>query len=202
MFPILYSSSIFYTLFFWRFRSFSFSHQRLGYLVLIAIWLLAACYYLYDTTVFYGLNILVIPALVIFHLALITSPKKIEWSNLFFFYYIGNHLVGGIRYSVQIINHISKLFIRSNNEKHLHVWKKILIGILISVPFLFIILNLLIEADTQFERLISTLPHLISFRAEYVYSFGYHSYLYIWFLWVHAGSFAKQESYCSKRGFP
>lgn len=178
---------IFYTLFFWRFRSFSFSHQRLGYLVLIAIWLLAACYYLFDTTVFYGLNILVIPALVIFHLALITSPKKIEWSNLFFLYYIGNHLVGGIRYSFQIINHISKLFIRSNNEKHLHVWKKVLIGILISVPFLFIILNLLIEADTQFERLISTLPHLISFRAEYfirlviilIYTFGFFGFMQV-----------------------
>ena len=179
--------AIFYILFFWRFRSFSFSHQRLGYLVLIAIWLLAASYYLYDTTVFYGLNILVIPVLVIFHLALITSPKKIEWSNLLFFYYIGNHLVGGIRYSVQFINHISKLFIRSNNEKHLDVWKKILIGILISVPFLFIILNLLIEADTQFERLISTLPHLISFRAEYfirlviilIYTFGFFGFMQV-----------------------
>ena len=155
--------------------------------MLIAIWLLAASYYLYDTTVFYGLNILVIPALVIFHLALITSPKKIEWSNLLFFYYIGNHLVGGIRYSVQFINHISKLFIRSNNEKHLDVWKKILIGILISVPFLFIILNLLIEADTQFERLISTLPHLISFRAEYfirlviilIYTFGFFGFMQV-----------------------
>jgi hypothetical protein len=179
--------AIFYILFFWRFRSFSFSHQRLGYLVLIAIWLLAASYYLYDTTVFYGLNILVIPVLVIFHLALITSPKKIEWSNLLFFYYIWNHLVGGIRYSVQFINHISKLFIRSNNEKHLDVWKKILIGILISVPFLFIILNLLIEADTQFERLISTLPHLISFRAEYfirlviilIYTFGFFGFMQV-----------------------
>ena len=131
---------MFYTLFFWRFRSFSFSHQRLGYLVLIAIWLLAAGYYLYDTTVFYGLNILVIPVLVIFHLALITSPKKIEWSNLLFFYYIGNHLVGGIRYSVQFINHIAKLFIRSNNEKHYGCLEKDPYWDLISVPFLFIIL--------------------------------------------------------------
>jgi Domain of unknown function (DUF4173) len=179
--------AIFYTLFFWRFRSFSFSHQRLGYLVLIAIWLLAACYYLYDTAVFYALNILVIPALVIFHLALVTSPKKIEWSNLFFVFHIGKHLVGGILYSARIINHIAKLFIRSNNEKQLDVWKKILIGILISVPLLFIILNLLIEADTQFERLIGNLPHLISFRVDYVfrliviliYTFGFFGFMQV-----------------------
>src|SRR3954454_22649056 len=128
--------AIFYILFFWRFRSFSFSHQRLGYLVLIAIWLLAASYYLYDTTVFYALNILVIPALVIFHLALITSPKKIEWSNLFFILYIGRRLVDGIRYNVMFTSHFVNLSKQSGKQKHYDVWKKILIGIVISVPFL------------------------------------------------------------------
>src|SRR6476659_6770045 len=105
--------AIFYTLFFWRFRSFSFSHQRLGYLVLIAIWLLAAGYYLYDITFFYALNILVIPALVIFHLALVTSPKKIEWSNLYFIYYIGHRLFDGIRYSALFLNNMVNLFKKS-----------------------------------------------------------------------------------------
>ena len=36
----------FYAVFFWRFRRFSFSHQRLGYLILICIWLLAASYFI------------------------------------------------------------------------------------------------------------------------------------------------------------
>ena len=159
---------VFYILFFWRFRAFSFSHQRLGYLVLIAIWLLAAGYYLNDTTLFYALNILVIPTLVIFHLALITSSHKIEWSHLFFILYIVKRLVGGIRYSALFLNHISRTLMRSNNKKHVDVWKKILIGILISVPFLFIILNLLIEADAQFERLIGIIPDFLSFRVDYV----------------------------------
>ena len=179
--------AIFYTLFFWRFRSFSFSHQRVGYLLMIAIWLLTASYYLYDTTVFYALNILVIPTLVIFHLALVTSPKKVEWSNLFFIFFIGKQLFGGIRYCARFTNHLAKLFIRRNSKKHLDVWKKILIGILISVPLLFIILNLLIEADTQFERLIGTLPHLISFRVDYVfrllviliYTFGFFGFMQV-----------------------
>ena len=124
---------------------------------------------MYDTTLFYALNILVIPALVIFHLALITSPKKIEWSNLFFIFYIVLRMVDGIRYSAVFTKHMARLFNQSSNQKRYNVWKKILIGIIISVPFLFIILNLLISADAQFERLLSSLPDLINFRAEYVF---------------------------------
>ena len=153
----------------YRFRSFSFSHQRFGYLVLISIWLLAASYFLYDTTLFYTLNILVIPALVIFHLALITSRKNIEWSNLFFIFYIVLRMIDGIRYSAVFTKHMARLFNQSSNQKRFNVWKKVLIGIIISVPFLFIILNLLISADAQFEKLLSSLPNLISFRAEYVF---------------------------------
>ena len=161
--------AVFYVLFFWRFRSFAFTHQRLGYLVLIAIWLLAAGYYLYDTTLFYTLNILVIPALVIFHLALITSPKKMEWNNLSFILYAALRICEGIRYSAIFTTLIARLLRRSSNQKHYDVWGKILIGIAISVPFLFVVLNLLISADAQFERLISGLPDLLSFRADNVF---------------------------------
>ena len=179
--------AVFYTLFFYRFRSFSFSHQRFGYLVLISIWLLAAGYYLYDTTLFYTLNILIIPALVIFHLALTTSRKNIEWSNLFFIFYIVLRMIEAIRYSAVFTKHMARLFNQSSNQKRYHVWKKILIGIIISVPFLFIILNLLISADAQFERLLSSLPHLISFRAEYffrvviilIYTFSFFGFMQV-----------------------
>lgn len=163
--------ALFYTLFFYRFRSFPFSHQRFGYLILIAIWLLAIGYYLYDITLFYVLNLLVIPTLVIFHLALITSPKKMEWSNLRFIFYTIIRLLDGIRYSFIIPNFMAKLLKQSSNKKHYVVWKKILIGVVISIPFLFIILNLLISADAQFERLLNNIPDLINIRVEYVFRF-------------------------------
>jgi hypothetical protein len=159
---------IFYLLFYWRFHGYSFSHQRLGYLVLIAIWVLSAGYYLYDIILFYVLNILVIPALVIFHLVLITSPRKMEWSNLLFVLYMLKRMVEGIRYNARFTGVMAKKSKESNKPKHYEVWKKVFIGIVISVPILFVILNLLISADAQFERILSSLPQLISFRTEYV----------------------------------
>lgn len=162
---------VFYSLFFWRFRTFPFTHQRLGYLVLIVIWILAAGYYLYDTKLFLVLNILVIPALVIFHLVLITSRKNMEWCNGWFIAHIVVRMFEGIRYNVLFVRVIGKRMNGSDNEKRYDVLKKILIGILISVPFLFLILHLLSSADAQFERILGNLPHLLTFRGDYVIRF-------------------------------
>lgn len=159
----------FYSLFYWRFRSFPFSHQRFGYLLLISIWILAASYSLYDTALFYGLNILVIPALVAFHLVLITSPKKIEWNHLSFIFYIVQRLVDGIRYNATFIKFISKLPKENSNQRHFDVWKKILIGMGISVPFLAIIVGLLVSADTQFARILGNIPSFLTFRGDLVF---------------------------------
>lgn len=178
---------VFYGLFFVRFRNFSFSHQRLGYFVLMVIWVLSAGYYLYDTALFYALNILVIPVLVIFHLTLITSPKNFEWSNLYFLSYVFRRLIDGVRYHAKFTSYVSKLLKGNNDPKRYEVWKKILIGVGISVPFLVVILNLLISADAQFERLLNSFPNLLSFRLDYLirlaiillYTFGFFGFLQI-----------------------
>ncbi|MBW8351537.1 DUF4173 domain-containing protein [Bacillus sp. IITD106] len=159
----------FYIIFYYRFRTYSFSHQRIGYLILISIWLLAIGYYLYDTTLFYMLNIVVIPALVIFHLSLITSKEKTEWSNIRFIFFSIRRVFDGLKYSAIFTKYLSGKFKKSVNKKHYDVWVKILIGLIISVPLLFIILNLLISADTQFEKLISNIPSLFTFNGEYVF---------------------------------
>ena len=142
---------------------------------------------MYDTTLFYALNILVIPALVIFHLALITSPKAMPWNHLFFLFYAVLRLGSGFRYSAIFTKHTARLSKGSSNEKHNHVWKKVLIGIVISIPFLFVILNLLISADAQFERLLSGIPDLLSFRPDYIfrvviiliYTFGFFGFMQV-----------------------
>lgn len=177
--------AVFYTIFFWRFRSFSFSHQRVGYLVLISIWLLAAGYYLNDTILFYALNIIVIPSLVIFHLALITSPKKMEWNKLFFILYTTLRIGHGVRYAGTFIRLIAKKLNRGSNPKHNDVWKKVLIGIAIAIPFLFVVLNLLMSADAQFEKLLSNIPNFFNFQTEYIfriiiiliYTFGFFGFM-------------------------
>lgn len=160
---------IFYGIFFWCFRSFSFSHQRFGWLVLISIWLLAAGYYLYDTILFYLLNIIIIPSLVVFHLSLITAPKYYQWHRLTFIHYTILRMGKSLFYNVFFMKKVTRLFVRNGNENRKNIWKKVSIGIAISLPFLMIILKLLISADAQFEKLLRGIPNLFSIQPEYIF---------------------------------
>lgn len=148
----------FYALFFYRYRRFSFSHQRLGYLILICIWLMAAGYFLNDNLFFYALNIFVIPALVFFHLILITSQKNIRWNKPVFITYLFSRLGAVLKYNFIFASLIGKVLKQGVDENKYLVWKKVSIGILISLPVLFVVLQLLMSADSQFERMLGGIP--------------------------------------------
>ncbi|MCM3764241.1 DUF4153 domain-containing protein [Neobacillus niacini] len=151
--------SAFYGVFFWRFRGFSFSHQRFGYLLLCCIWLLAAGYFINDNILFQVLNMLVIPVLAIAHLAVVTSPKNQNWNQFAFIHYLFNKLIGVFKYVGESAGVIGKGVKRGVDEDKLLIWKKVLIGVLISIPILAVVLRLLMSADTQFERMIGGIPN-------------------------------------------
>lgn len=151
--------STFYAIFFYRFRGFSYAHQRFGYLVLICIWLLAASYFINDNHVFNALNILAIPALVFFHLVVVTGPKSIRWNKPAFITYIFSKLGAAIKYNFLFLSFLGKFFKQGVEESRFIVWKKVVAGILISLPVLFIILGLLMSADTQFEKMMGDIPN-------------------------------------------
>ena len=148
----------FYGLFFFRYRRVSSSHQRFGYLVLICIWLLAASYFINDNMYFYALNIIAIPILVFFHLVLITSQKSIRWNKPAFIPYLFSKLGGAIKYNFVFVSLLGKVFKQGVDESKFQVWKKVAIGILISIPVLMVVLLLLMSADTQFERMVGGIP--------------------------------------------
>lgn len=150
--------SAFYSVFIWRYRRFQFSHQRLGYLILCCIWLLSASYFLNNNVLFYALNILVIPGLVIFHLVLITSPNNFQWNKPTLVTFVFTKLIQALKYNASFAALFRKGFKQGVNEDKFLVWKKIILGIAISLPILFVVLNLLISADSQFEQLIGGIP--------------------------------------------
>jgi hypothetical protein len=154
---------VFYAVFFWRFRGFSLSHQRIGYLVLICIWLLAISYSIHINQLFNVLNVLVIPGLVIFHLVLVTSQKSLPWSKPVFIQYLLLKLIATLKY---LIGFVAYLFKQRGNEDKYVIWKKILIGLLISIPVLFVVIYLLMSADTQFERMMGNIPRLFQFMDD------------------------------------
>ncbi|WP_237389527.1 DUF4153 domain-containing protein [Bacillus sp. USDA818B3_A] len=151
----------FYAVFFWRYRGFSFSHQRFGYLVVICIWLLSVGYVLNDNILFYVLNIMGIPGLVIFHLVLVTSPKHFRWNQPAFIPYIFTRLIDSVKFNAAFTSTVGKLARKGEYEHKVLVWKKILIGVVISLPVLALVLHLLMTADSQFAAMLGDVPNLL-----------------------------------------
>jgi len=108
---------------------------------------------------FYVLNILVIPGLVIFHLVLVTSPKKHQWSQRAFIPYLFSRLVGAITYNVSFITALGKGMKSGVDGDKFIIWKKVLIGVIISFPVLAVVVRLLMAADSQFDRLVGDIPN-------------------------------------------
>jgi hypothetical protein len=148
----------FYLVFFWRYRRFSFTHQRLGYLILCCIWLLSASYFLNDTLLFYLLNILVIPGLVIFHLVLVTSPRNVQWTKPVFITYLLTKLLDAMKYNTRFMALIGSGVKQGVDDDKIIIWKKVGIGVLISLPVLVVVLKLLMTADTHFDQLMGGIP--------------------------------------------
>jgi hypothetical protein len=148
----------FYLVFFWKFRKYPFSHQRLGYLIVCCIWLLSVSYFMNDNPLFKVLNILVIPGLVIIHLVLITSPKNIKWNQLSFIALIFSKLLGILKYNAKFSAVLGAGAKHGVGGDKWLVWKKILIGVVISFPVLLVVLKLLMAADSEFERIVGGIP--------------------------------------------
>lgn len=150
----------FYLVVFVRFRQ-GFNHRRIGLLVMGCIWLLAASYVLYDNALFFLLNIVVIPFLVLFHVVLITSPGNLKWGKPAFVVRMAAKIWQGVAYSSQFSGRVFKVLFRNMDESTTQTVKRMLIGLLIGLPLLGIITGLLMSADAVFEEIVLKLPQFI-----------------------------------------
>lgn len=157
----------FYGVFFWRYRSFSFTNKKLGMLLIASIWLLAASFFLNSNMVLYLLNILVIPVMVLVQLVLVTYPLQNQWHRWPFVQKVFLTIGAAIAYAFRFVLHGPRMAARGMDENKSATIRKILIGVAISFPLLFVIINLLVSADQQFGEMLGALPRwLLALRIE------------------------------------
>ncbi|SFA80456.1 MULTISPECIES: DUF4153 domain-containing protein [unclassified Bacillus (in: firmicutes)] len=149
----------FYSLFLWRFRTKQLTHHRMGTLLLVCIWLLSLTFTLFDNVLFYALNSLLLPLLICVHLVLITSPKWLEWDRLEFVQHVFKRIGGAIHYDIRCAAVLRRKMKGRMKESTYDSMRKTLLGILFSVPILFIVINLLVSTDVHFADLIGKIPN-------------------------------------------
>ncbi|MFC0190118.1 DUF4153 domain-containing protein [Fictibacillus aquaticus] len=150
-----------YWTFFWRFKGFDFTNRRFGFFVLLSIWLLSSTFFLYSNMFFYGFNQLVIPVLVIFHMSLITGNQLIPWHKFSFIFYTLTRFFSTFPYVLTVLKSLKSKLKPKTSNKTTQALIKVTIGLLLSVPLLFVVILLLSSADEKFKMLVGNLPDLL-----------------------------------------
>ncbi|WP_415812891.1 DUF4153 domain-containing protein [Mesobacillus thioparans] len=159
--------TVFYGVFFWRYRSFTFTNKKLGLLMIVSIWMLSSSFFLHSNMILYILNFLVIPVMVIIQLVLVTYPVQNQWHRWPFVQKLFLTVGAAIAYVYRFLMHVAKFSVRGLEEKKSATLRKVLIGVGISLPLLFVIVNLLVSADQQFGNLLGAFPRwLLGLKIE------------------------------------
>jgi len=160
-----------------------------GWFLFVVIMLLSLTYALFNNPVFYALNLVVVPPLIFIHLAYTRGVKKIDWWDIRIVWDALDHLVLQSMRHVPTVFRILKVFtVRKMKVEQKSVMGRVLIGLMISLPVLFLVVNLLASADGVFNQLLMGVPEWWSSlsigegitRVIWIIVFGVLFFCYLW----------------------
>lgn len=132
-----------------------------SYVWLGAVFLLSLTYVLFANWIFFGLNSLAIPALILLHMTYMLSYKQPSWSG---FGLIGAALehffTQSLRHWATVLKMIRRPGSKMEDERK-RVLYKVLIGLGISFPLLVVVTSLLSSADGVFHQMLAGLPQYL-----------------------------------------
>lgn len=130
-----------------------------GWFALAVVGLLSLTYVAFDNPLFRVLNFIAVPLLLLYHLALLLTDRKLDWADA---RWVGATLYHAVPASMREWPEAFRIVQRKTGkrmqERHRHVAKRILIGLGIAAPVLIIVVNLLAAADGVFQHLLSGIP--------------------------------------------
>jgi hypothetical protein len=136
--------------------------KSMGWMLLLPIALLSLSYAVFTDDVFYGLNLIIVPSLMIASSILIHNPKQ-KWDKVDFALEmlkngIGN-VLGNLGKPFGIIRASIK---RSGGSELKESRKQVLLGLLISLPLLVVVIMLLSSADMVFNYYLSNITEVFN----------------------------------------
>jgi hypothetical protein len=151
----------FYMIFILMNRREPFYQKQFNGLLFVVIMMLSATFFLFNQTLFYIINFLLIPPLIIIHTVLLTNSDQVKWYSNSFLVFLIRKWIQFFHYFKVSMKFTGRRFKRGVTNHTFQTGKKILIGHLITLPLLYIILSLLSTADEKFAKLLALLPDLL-----------------------------------------
>jgi len=152
----------FYAVFLWRQRHNFTYNLSFGWLLSVPVIMLSFTYFIYSNEVFWILNLMGIPILIIAQTVLLSKANRYKWFQ--------GKFVEDILYGMfyRTLSYISKpfgmlkgLIVKKGNSGKYNTLNKVLIGLLISLPLVLIVVMLLTSADQVFGNLFGNIPQYL-----------------------------------------
>lgn len=144
-------------------------------LIFVSAVLLAASYAIHSNTVLFLFNLLLVPTLIITHTILVSKKNSYLWHS---FLFLSDLFIGTLTALFSNLNKpfliLYSLIMKNPPGNHFIVTKKVLLGLLLSLPILIITISLLTEADAVFNKLIvnfSNVFHRFNMNSLFVQGF-------------------------------
>ncbi len=161
-----------------------------GWLALALILLLSLSLALFANPIFAGLNLLLLPCLIVAHITYLFAPQKRDWGDIRLVWDTLDHLIP------QTFRHLATAFKLPGTlgyfkmkDQRKQVIGKVLLGLLVSLPLLIIVIALLTSADSGFNQLLMAWQNSLyrglligdgPFRLIYIVVLGLLMFGYIW----------------------
>lgn len=185
----------FYGVFLWTQRDNLKVSFDFGWLLSIPIVMLSLTYLIFSNMVFWVLNFMAIPILIVAQTILLSKTNSYSWFQAKF---LKDILKGIFSRTLSYIPRPFKIFADFITKKtslgKYNTLNKVLLGLLISLPLVFVVVSLLTSADQVFSDLVSNIPRLFEniklgefiSRLLFILIVGMVSFSYLW-------SFLQQE---------
>lgn len=181
----------FYSVFLWNMSDRVAVRGGFASFLMIPIFLLSLTYLIFSNMVFYALNFMAIPILIVMQTTLAAGRSKSAWDSVKF---IGDVFLGFFYRPFAFLFLPFRLIVKRLN-KGLSVGKsstltKVLLGVLIAVPLVVIVVSLLASADEVFSYFLGSIPDLFAainldqFLPRFIFAavIALCSFSYIWSL--------------------
>ena len=129
----------------------------------IPVILLSFTYMFYSNMIFYVLNLMAIPLLIVVQTVLITGNNIFSWHTpCFLIDIIYGFFFRVFVFVIKPFKITACIFTKKGKSSGKRTIRKVLLGLLISVPLLFIVVSLLISADRIFESYMDRIPDMFA----------------------------------------
>lgn len=148
----------FYALLLFYTRPLLTKEAKFGWFLSIPVLMISLTYFLYGNKTLHILNLLALPVLILLQTLLITGANSFKWDSL--------GIIADLLYCVfgRCLYHVAKPFkfvsaaLRGKKEHKCRTLVKVLTGLLISLPLIFVLGLLLSSADIVFGEFVKKLP--------------------------------------------